>query len=107
MLRFLGLHAGTSVEVVFHGKRQLKLQSVGETYEMDSPNAQIKFIPIPWSHWVGNVKVVCKESGLVANLTFGKHGFLGLGGDHRSVRGKIIESSSLNTIYQIDGHWDR
>ncbi|URE40142.1 Oxysterol-binding protein [Musa troglodytarum] len=35
------------------------------------------------------------------------HVFLGFGGSSKSVRGKILHSKTLKTIYEIDGQWDR
>ncbi|URE40141.1 Oxysterol-binding protein [Musa troglodytarum] len=50
----------------------------------------------------------CKDSGLEADLCYYKsHVFLGFGGSSKSVRGKILHSKTLKTIYEIDGQWDR
>ncbi|URE40147.1 Oxysterol-binding protein [Musa troglodytarum] len=51
---------------------------------------------------------MCKDSGLEADLCYYKsHVFLGFGGSSKSVRGKILHSKTLKTIYEIDGQWDR
>ncbi|XP_077236812.1 oxysterol-binding protein-related protein 4C-like isoform X4 [Tasmannia lanceolata] len=66
--------------------------------------------PIPRYHgadWVGNVRILCKDSGFEADLHYKGPSFLGFGGTSRSVKGKIFNSSSLKTIYEVDGHWDR
>ncbi|XP_068643320.1 oxysterol-binding protein-related protein 4B isoform X2 [Aristolochia californica] len=98
---------GTSVEAVIHGKRVLKLLNFDETYEMNSPKALIRFFPVPGSNWAGNVRVRCKDSGLEADICYDGKSFLGFGGNHRSIRGKIFDSSSSKTIYEINGSWDR
>ncbi|KAK4602003.1 hypothetical protein RGQ29_011189 [Quercus rubra] len=98
---------GTSVEAELHGKRVLKLQNHGETYVMNSPKVLIRFLPFPWADWVGNVRIQCQESGLEAELCYRNTSFLGRRGNQRSIKGKVFESSSLKTLYEIDGQWDR
>ncbi|XP_068636451.1 oxysterol-binding protein-related protein 4C-like isoform X2 [Aristolochia californica] len=97
---------GTSVEAVINGKRVLKLLNFGETYEMNSPKALIRFFPVPGSNWVGNVRIRCRDSGLEADICYEGKGFLGFGGNHRSIKGKIFDSSSSKIIYEINGFWD-
>ncbi|XP_024963390.1 oxysterol-binding protein-related protein 4B-like isoform X2 [Cynara cardunculus var. scolymus] len=96
---------GTSIETQVLGKRQLKLLNNGETYVMNSPNLVIKFLPVPDVEWLGNVTVRCQETGLEAELCFKGTSFLGRRGNYRSIKGKIL--SSMKTIYEISGHWDR
>ncbi|KVH87439.1 Oxysterol-binding protein [Cynara cardunculus var. scolymus] len=98
-------HIGTSIETQVLGKRQLKLLNNGETYVMNSPNLVIKFLPVPDVEWLGNVTVRCQETGLEAELCFKGTSFLGRRGNYRSIKGKIL--SSMKTIYEISGHWDR
>lgn len=99
---------GPSIEAVVNGKRQLRLLSFGENYEMDSPKLLIRILPSPSVDWVGTVKIQCKDSGLEAELHYYRsHSFFGLGGNSRSVKGKIFHSKSLKTIYEIEGQWDR
>uniref|UniRef100_A0A2N9F350 Oxysterol-binding protein n=1 Tax=Fagus sylvatica TaxID=28930 RepID=A0A2N9F350_FAGSY len=98
---------GTSVEVEVHGKKQLKLLNHGEIYVMNSPKLLIRFFPVPGTDWVGNVRIQCQESGLEAELHYKYNSFLGRRGNHRSIKGKVFESSSLKTLYEIDGQWDR
>lgn len=95
---------GTSVDTKLQGQRKLKLVNKGENYIITHPNLVMKFFPLPGAHWLGNVKVSCKESGFEANLCFGGNSFLS---SNRSIGGKIFETPSLKTIYEIDGHWDR
>ena len=91
-----------------HGKRELRLLNYGESYEMNSPNLLIKILPVPGADWVGNVSIRCEDSGLEADLCFYRsHSFLGLGGNTRSVKGKIFSSKTLKTFYEIEGQWDR
>ncbi|KAE9608094.1 hypothetical protein Lal_00003579 [Lupinus albus] len=98
---------GTSVEAKVHGKRKLKLVNHGETYEMNCPHLLFKILPIPGVNWVGNVNIRCLETGLVAELSYrSSHSFLGLGGNHKVIKGKIFHSSSLKVLYEVDGHWD-
>ncbi|KAK2449339.1 oxysterol-binding protein-related protein 4C [Trifolium repens] len=99
---------GTSIEAQVHGKRQLKLLNHRETYEMNSPNLLFRILPIPGADWVGSVNIRCLETGLVAELSYkSSHSFLGLGGNHKVIKGKIFDSSSCKVLYEIDGHWDR
>ncbi|XP_077238519.1 oxysterol-binding protein-related protein 4C-like isoform X2 [Tasmannia lanceolata] len=98
---------GTLVEAVVHGKRKLKLLNFGEIYEMNTPTLHMRFFPVPRVDWVGKVRIQCKDSGLEAELYYKGPSFLGFGGNPRSVKGKIFNSSSLKTVYEIDGHWDR
>ncbi|KAJ4834892.1 hypothetical protein Tsubulata_038791 [Turnera subulata] len=95
---------GTRVEAEVLGKRQLKLLNHGETYVTNSPKMLIKFFP-PGVEWTGDVKVCCQETGLEANLHYTSSSFLGRG--PHFIRGKIYQSSSLKTLYEIDGHWNR
>ncbi|KAH1041678.1 hypothetical protein AAZX31_09G056600 [Glycine max] len=97
---------GTSVEAQVHGKRQLKLINHGETYEMNSPHLLIKILPVPGIDWVGNVNIKCIETGLVAELCYTSQSFFGFGGSKRLIKGKIIDSSSLKILHEVNGHWD-
>ncbi|KAI3934802.1 hypothetical protein MKW98_026210 [Papaver atlanticum] len=97
---------GTSVEVVVHGKREMKLINHGENYVMNTPKLLIGFIPVPRTDWTGNVTIQCEESGLLAELCFTRKSFLGFGGSNRSVKGRIVDTSTKKTIYEVDGHWD-
>ncbi|RDY10901.1 Oxysterol-binding protein-related protein 4B, partial [Mucuna pruriens] len=99
-------YAGTSVEAQVHGKRQLKLLNHGETYEMNSPHLLIKILPVPGIDWVGNVNIRCIETGLVAELCYMNQSFFGFGGSKRLIKGKIIDSSSLKILCEVNGHWD-
>ncbi|XP_064964143.1 oxysterol-binding protein-related protein 4C-like isoform X4 [Musa acuminata AAA Group] len=99
---------GTNVEAVINGKRQLKLLTFGEDYEMDSPNLVVRLLPTTGADWLGDVRIRCKDSDLEANLCYHKsQSFLGFGGNSRSVRGNIFHSKTSKTIYEIDGQWDR
>lgn len=91
-----------------HGKRLLKLLNHGETYEMNCPHLSIRILPVPGIDWIGNVKVQCQETGFVAELSYkSSYSFLGLGGDRKLIKGKIVDSSSSKVLYEVDGHWDR
>lgn len=86
----------------------MKLRSFGESYEMDAPSLVVKFLPVPSTEWGGNVSILCKESGLEADLCYYRsHHFLGFGSSARAVKGKIFNSKTLMTIYEIYGRWDR
>uniref|UniRef100_A0ACD6AHZ1 Uncharacterized protein n=1 Tax=Avena sativa TaxID=4498 RepID=A0ACD6AHZ1_AVESA len=101
---------GTCIEATVDGWRQVKLPKVNETYEVDCPNLLIRLLPAPSIEWSGTVRVVCKDSGLEAELSYHRsNSFLGMGGDGRCVKGKVFRSSSESqeTLYEIDGHWDR
>ncbi|GLT97405.1 hypothetical protein SLE2022_149720 [Rubroshorea leprosula] len=98
---------GASVETDVRGKRQLKLLSRGETYEMNSPKLLIRFLPVPGVHWVGNVRIRCQESGLEAQLCLGATSFLGLRRNSRSIKGNIYETSTMKTLAEVNGQWDR
>lgn len=99
--------SGASVEVVIHGKRHLNLLNFGEHYEVDAPRLLIRFFPVPSMDWVGNVRIKCKDTNLEADLCCKGNSFLGLGGSSRFIKGKIFDSLSMETIYDIEGHWDR
>lgn len=98
---------GASVEAEVHGNRQLRLLKLGENYEMNSPRLLIRFLPVSSADWVGTVRIRCRETGLEAELCYRGSSFLGRRSNYRSIKGKIFESSSSKTIYEIDGHWDR
>jgi len=75
---------------------------------MNSPNLFFRILPVPGADWVGTVDIRCIETGLVAELSYKSgHSFLGLGGSPKVIKGKIIDSSSLKVLYELDGHWDR
>ncbi|KAJ8444235.1 hypothetical protein Cgig2_028116 [Carnegiea gigantea] len=97
---------GATIETVVQGKRKLTVMQRQENYVMNSPKLLIRLLPKPGVEWVGNVKIECQETGLRAELCYKGSSFFGFGGG-RSIRGKIIDSSSLNTLYEIDGQWDR
>ncbi|GAV59005.1 LOW QUALITY PROTEIN: Oxysterol_BP domain-containing protein, partial [Cephalotus follicularis] len=94
---------GTTVETEVQGKRQLKLLNHGETYVMNAPKLLLRFLPVPGVEWVGNVRIQCLETGLQADLCYKPNSFLG----KSAITGKIYEASSLKTLYEIDGHWDK
>jgi len=98
---------GTSVEAKVHGIRQLKLLNHGETYEMNCPHLLLRILPVPGADWAGTVNIRCPETGLVAELSYRSSFFLGIRGNHRVIKGKILDSSSLKVLYEVDGHWDR
>ncbi|XP_044441410.1 oxysterol-binding protein-related protein 4C isoform X2 [Triticum aestivum] len=100
---------GASIEATVHGKRQVRLPKFNETYEMDCPNLLIRLLPGPSVEWSGTVRIVCKDSGLEAELSYHRsNSFMGMGGDGRCVKGKVFHSSSpQDTVFEIDGYWDR
>ncbi|KAL2458207.1 Oxysterol-binding protein-related protein 4B [Forsythia ovata] len=98
---------GTHIETEVQGKRLVKLLDKNETYIMNSPKLVIRFFPVPSVDWMGNVTIQCQETGLEAELSYRGNSFLPRPSVHRSIKGKIFMSSSSNTMYVIDGHWDR
>ncbi|XP_027332852.1 oxysterol-binding protein-related protein 4B-like [Abrus precatorius] len=99
---------GTSIEARVHGKRLLKLQNHRETYEMNSPHLSIRILPVPGVDWVGNVTIRCLETGLEAELSYtSSRSFLGVGGNRKLIKGKIVDTSLFKVLYEVDGHWDR
>ena len=90
-----------------HGDRQLRLLKQGENYVMNSPRLLIRFLPVPCADWTGTVRIRCQETGLEAELCYRGNSFLGWRSNYRSIKGKIYDSSSSKTIYEIDGYWDR
>ncbi|KAK4391967.1 Oxysterol-binding protein-related protein 4B [Sesamum angolense] len=98
---------GTHIEIEVHGKRQLKLLNKNETYTMSPPNLVIRFLPVPGVDWLGNATVRCQETGLEAELCYRGNSFLPRPSVHRSVKGKIFLSSTMETVYEITGHWNR
>ncbi|KAL0315978.1 UNVERIFIED_CONTAM: Oxysterol-binding protein-related protein 4B [Sesamum radiatum] len=97
---------GTHIEIEVHGKRQLKLLNKNETYTMSPPNLVIRFLPVPGVDWLGNATVRCQETGLEAELCYRGNSFLPRPSVHRSVKGKIFLSSTMETVYEINGHWN-
>ncbi|XP_021723467.1 oxysterol-binding protein-related protein 4C-like [Chenopodium quinoa] len=97
---------GTTIETVVHGRRKLNLVNRGECYVMNAPKLLIRLLPKLGVDWVGNVRIKCQETSLEAELSFKSGTFLGFGGS-RSVKGKIIDSSTFKTLYEIHGQWDR
>lgn len=95
---------GTRVEAEVLGKRQLKLLNHGETYMMNSPKLMVRFFP-PRVDWIGDVNICCQETGLEAELRYATSSLFGRGGLH-SVKGKIYQSSSMKTLYEVEGHWN-
>lgn len=101
--KFLGTHIDTEVQ----GTRKLKIISKNETYIMNSPKLVIRLLPLPGVHWLGNVTIVCQETGIRAELCYRGNSILPLPSIHRSVKGKIFTSTSSTAMYDITGHWDR
>ena len=92
------------------GKRQLKLLSRGETYEMNAPNLLIRFLPIPGVDWAGILEMLESDAQRMAlKLSYAMEPslFFGLRGSHRSVKGKIYETSTRRALFELNGHWDR
>jgi oxysterol-binding protein-related protein 8 len=99
---------GASIEAAVGGKRLLRLPKLGETYELGCPSLLIRLLPAPSVEWSGDVRVACRESGLEAQLTYCRsRSFLGIGGDARCVKGRILRSGSGDVVCEIHGHWDR
>ncbi|GMN62076.1 hypothetical protein TIFTF001_031171 [Ficus carica] len=90
-----------------HGKRELKLLNLGETYSINAPKLLFKFFPVPKAEWAGTQRIRCEETDLEAEITYGGKSFLGFKGNPRSVKGKIFFASSSKPIFEIDGHWDK
>lgn len=75
---------------------------------MNSPHLSIGILPYPGIDWIGNVNIRCLETGLVAELSYrSSHSFLGFGGNRKLIEGKILDSSLLKVLYEVDGHWDK
>lgn len=89
------------------GRKQLNLLNKGETYVLNSPKLVIRFFPVPGVEWLGDVRIRCQETGLEAELCYKGNAFLGRRSNHRSIKGKIFMSSSMKTICEITGHWDK
>ncbi|KAL2928841.1 Oxysterol-binding protein-related protein 4B, partial [Bienertia sinuspersici] len=98
---------GTVVDGKIHGERRLNLLQKGENYVMHSPTIQYRLLPKPGVALVGNVNIKCQETGLEAELSFKSGSILGFGGEIGTIKGKIIDSSSLKKLYDIHGRWDR
>ncbi|CAA3026967.1 Hypothetical predicted protein [Olea europaea subsp. europaea] len=98
---------GTHIETEVHGVRQLNLLDKNETYAMNSPKLVIRFLPVPGVEWLGNTTIRCKETGLEAELCYRGSSYFPRRSIHRSIKGKIFRSLSSQTIYEINGHWDR
>ncbi|XP_010536899.1 PREDICTED: oxysterol-binding protein-related protein 4B-like [Tarenaya hassleriana] len=98
---------GAYVEAEVKGKRTMKLLNRGETYEMSSPKPLMRILPVPGAYWTGHTHVKCSETGLEAQLHFPTDSFFGFRGNNRSIKGKIFESRSGKTLYEVYGYWDK
>lgn len=86
----------------------LKLLNNGETYVMNSPNLVMRLFPVPGVECLGNVIIRCPETGLEAELKYKGNAFFGRrSSTHRAIEGRIYRSSSMKTLYEIAGHWDK
>ncbi|KAG6386603.1 hypothetical protein SASPL_151771 [Salvia splendens] len=94
------------IETEVVGKRQIKLVDKSETYVANSPKLIIRFLPFSSVEWIGNVTIRCQETDLEAQLSYKGNSFWPRPSVHRSIKGKIVRSSTSETIYDIDGHWD-
>ncbi|XP_042035153.1 oxysterol-binding protein-related protein 4B-like [Salvia splendens] len=74
---------------------------------MNSPKLVIRFLPFSSVEWIGNVTIRCQETDLEAQLCYRGYSFCQRPSLHRSIKGKIVRSSTSHFIYEIDGHWDR
>ncbi|XP_010539416.1 PREDICTED: LOW QUALITY PROTEIN: oxysterol-binding protein-related protein 4B-like [Tarenaya hassleriana] len=97
---------GAYMEAEVKGKRTLKLLNRGETYEMNSPNLVMRFLPVTRAYWAGKVRIKCLENDLEAELHLATDSLMGIRGNDRSIKGKIYDSSSGKKLYEIYGHWD-
>lgn len=50
---------------------------------------------------------ICTKSGLGAEVEYKSRGSLTIRGDMHSVNGRIYELSTNQTLYTMDGHWDK
>ncbi|XP_047973599.1 oxysterol-binding protein-related protein 4C-like isoform X1 [Salvia hispanica] len=98
---------GSCIETEVVGKRHLKLLDKHETYTMNSPKLVIRFLPFSSVEWIGNVTIRCQETDLEAQLCYRGNSFWPRPSLHRSIKGKIVRTSTSHIIYEIDGHWDR
>ncbi|KAL9675055.1 hypothetical protein QQ045_003255 [Rhodiola kirilowii] len=98
---------GTSIEVEAKGTWILNLLNHAESYVLNSPKLSIKFLPVPLVEWVGTIRVQCADSGLEAEFTFKGSSIFSRKQNQKMIKGRIFESSSLKTIFEINGHWDR
>jgi hypothetical protein len=75
---------------------------------LNSPDLLYRILPVPGVDWVGTTNLRCLETGLIAELSYkSSHSYLGLGGNHKVIKGKIFDSTSSKVMYEIDGQWDR
>ncbi|KAH9331503.1 hypothetical protein KI387_003611, partial [Taxus chinensis] len=98
---------GRSIEATVHGQRELKLLELGETYGMNCPKLYISLLPFPTVPWISNVEILCKQSGLKANLSFKGKSFFGLRGSGTRICGSIRQCSPPhNVLYELHGDWN-
>ncbi|XP_002969003.2 oxysterol-binding protein-related protein 4B isoform X1 [Selaginella moellendorffii] len=98
---------GSGVDITIHGRRLLKLERHGESYEMTSPKLGFRFLPVPGTDWSGSTTVSCAETGLKATIVYKNKGFFGLHGSSRRIGGKVWDTNTGNTLYEIHGNWDQ
>ncbi|KAI3733333.1 hypothetical protein L6452_12776 [Arctium lappa] len=61
---------------------------------------------IPKFYVVGQCHNSMPRNCLEVELCFKGNSFLGRRGNYRSSKGKILSSTEIKTIYEINGHWD-
>ncbi|KAG9449250.1 hypothetical protein H6P81_009215 [Aristolochia fimbriata] len=80
---------------------------LGETHHVSHGNLNVRLEQVSHHPPVSTQQTSKnRDSGLEADICYDGKGFLGFGGNHRSVRGKIFDSLSSKTIYEINGFWD-
>lgn len=98
---------GNSVEVTIQGRRSLRLESHGETYEMNCPKLLIRLFPVPGSEWVGTTKIQCCANALEATVVFKGKSLFGLRGTPGQVTGKIRDTRTNEVLYEVNGAWNK
>jgi hypothetical protein len=98
---------GRSIEATIHGKRELKLLELNETYEMNSPKLCLRFFPFPSAEWSGDVLIQCKQSGLRATLCYRGKSLLGFKGSSTRITGRIGHIAHGGDLYELQGNWDQ
>ncbi|KAH7443806.1 hypothetical protein KP509_02G051700 [Ceratopteris richardii] len=103
----VGRFHGNKVEGTIYGKRTLWLDSHHEVYELTCPKIVFRLFPAPGTEWVGTSTIKCGSSNLEASLTFKGKPLFGLKGTAGHVSGKIYDTSTGATLYEINGAWNK
>uniref|UniRef100_A0A6T8P3H6 Oxysterol-binding protein n=1 Tax=Hemiselmis andersenii TaxID=464988 RepID=A0A6T8P3H6_HEMAN len=101
--KFLGNSAASLME----GEGILVLHELGEEYHITFPSYYVRGLLLGTMRMemAGDVKITCQKTGLEMNGTYKNKGYFS--GENNSIEAKIAPIGTKDTIYKINGRWDR